>query len=108
MDNQKNLFKPIHPNKTLKSRVEMTELDKEIYKNFDYEFDGETTFNVPSISDLPDNFNIGLICGSSGSGKTSILKQFGIEEEIIWNPNRSVASHFDSVDDAIERLSAVG
>ena len=36
MDNQKNLFKPIHPNKTLKSRVEMTELDKEIYKNFDY------------------------------------------------------------------------
>ena len=108
MDNQKNLFKPIHRNKTLKSRVEMTELDKEIYKNFDYEFDGETTFNVPSISDLPDNFNIGLICGSSGSGKTSILKQFGIEEEIIWNPNRSVASHFDSVDDAIERLSAVG
>ena len=105
---QVELFAPVHPKKTLKASVELTELDQEIYKNFDYSFDGESTFEVPSIPELPKDFNIGLICGSSGSGKTSILKQFGNEETIVWDRNRSVASHFDSVDDAIERLSAVG
>tara|TARA_B100000073_G_scaffold245279_1_gene205826 strand:+ start:869 stop:2044 length:1176 start_codon:yes stop_codon:yes gene_type:complete len=105
---QKDIFKYANSKKTLKSEVLMTEIDEIIYKKFDYDFDGVTTFDVPLIPELPKDFSIGLICGSSGSGKTSILKQFGAEEELQWNPDQSVASHFDSVEDAIEKLSAVG
>ena len=93
---------------TLSSSVELTDIDQEIFKNFDYAFDGNTIFNVPMIPDIPEKFSIGVIYGSSGSGKSSILKNFGSEEVIEWDANRSVASHFDNVDDAIGRLSAVG
>lgn len=93
---------------TLSCSVELTNIDQEIFKNFDYAFDSHTKFNVPLIPDIPDEFCIGVIYGSSGSGKSSILKNFGSEEVIKWDANRSVASHFDNVDDAISRLSAVG
>ena len=86
----------------------MTDLDSEIFKNFDYSFEGSSSFKVPELPDLPEEFNIGVICGSSGSGKSSILKNLGKEEEITWDSNKTIASHFDSVEDAIDRLSAVG
>ena len=94
--------------KILKSKVEMTEIDKVIFKNFDYKFEGTTEFTIPHFSKMDEDFGIGVIYGSSGSGKTSILNQYGKEEELHWDNNRSVASHFDSVEDAIERLGAVG
>ena len=86
----------------------MTEIDKVIFKNFDYKFEGTTEFTIPHFSKMDEEFGIGVIYGSSGSGKTSILNQYGKEEELHWDNNRSVASHFDSVEDAIERLGAVG
>ena len=92
----------------LKSEVEMSEIDKVIFKNFDFEFDGKTEFTIPHLSKFEEEFGIGVIYGSSGSGKTSILNQYGKETKIEWNNNKSVASHFDSVEDAIERLGAVG
>lgn len=93
---------------TLTSKVEMSEVDEGIFKTFDYDFKGETSFTVPELPPIPDEFNIGVIVGSSGSGKSSILKQFGKEEVLEWNDERTVASHFDSKEDAIERLCAVG
>ena len=93
---------------TLSCNVELTNIDQEIFKNFDYAFDGKSEFHVPMIPDVPEQFGIGVIYGSSGSGKSSILKNFGSEEVIKWDRNSSVASHFDNVDDAIGRLSAVG
>ena len=101
----KDLF---NETKILKSTVELTDIDLEIYKNFDLDFDGESSFEVPRVAGIPDDFNIGVVCGSSGSGKSSILKNFGEEENIEWKYNRSVASHFINVDDAIDRLTAVG
>ena len=108
-------------NEILTSTIIGTEIDEKIYKLFDlfHNHEGErytTTFEVPNLHDQimtwdngnPLEFSIGLIVGSSGSGKSSILKQFGKEEELSWYCQKSIASHFDSVDDAIERLSAVG
>tara|TARA_R100001369_G_scaffold55756_1_gene82563 strand:- start:350 stop:1483 length:1134 start_codon:yes stop_codon:yes gene_type:complete len=94
--------------KILTSTVEMTEIDEKIYKLFDFNFEGTTTFELPELNNIPKEFGIGVFCGSSGSGKSSLLNNFGKEEKIYWNNNKSVASHFDSVDDAIERLTAVG
>ena len=92
----------------LSSEIEMTEIDKTIYKNFDFEFSGKTEFVVPELPAIPQDFCLGIIYGSSGSGKSTLLKRFGDEEQLIWHRNRSVASHFESEDDAVERLGAVG
>ena len=95
-------------NTVLTSEVELSDIDKEIFKNFDFTFDGKTEFTIPHFSKVEEDFSIGVIYGSSGSGKSSILKQYGDEEELVWDNNKSIASHFDSVEDAIERLGAVG
>ena len=92
----------------LRSEVELTDIDKEIFKNFDYKFDGVTEFELPHFEPFKEDFSIGVIYGSSGSGKSSMLAQYGKEEELTWDNNKTIASHFDSVEDAIERFGAVG
>jgi len=93
---------------TLKSNVIQDEITKEISQSFDYEFDGETKFNVPFLPELPTNYGIGLIVGASGSGKSSMLSKFGNEENIIWDTQKAICSHFSDSKEAQEKLSAVG
>lgn len=88
--------------------VEQDEITKEISKSFDYEFNGESFFKVPKLPKLPDEFGIGLIVGPSGSGKSSLLSQFGKEECIEWDLNKAICSHFNNAQEAENRLSAVG
>ena len=97
-----------YTDKVLTSEVELSDIDKQIFKHFDFTFDGKTEFKIPHFSKVQEDFGIGVIYGSSGSGKTSLLKEYGEQIEIEWDNNKSIASHFDSVDDAIERLTAVG
>jgi ABC-type ATPase with predicted acetyltransferase domain len=59
-------------------------------------------------SNIPKQFKIGVIVGSSGSGKSTILKNFGQEEFPEWDTTRSILSHFESPDVAINKLGAVG
>jgi ABC-type uncharacterized transport system fused permease/ATPase subunit len=76
---------------------------------FDCIFDGTSKFypwNFPSK--LPSNFKLGVIVGGSGTGKSTMLKHFGVEETPIWQPNKAVISHFNSPEDGIDRLSSVG
>jgi ABC-type ATPase with predicted acetyltransferase domain len=78
-------------------------------KAFDCSFDGISKFNpwvMPEM--IPEKFKIGVIVGSSGSGKSTLLNEFGVEEKPEWNPERAVVSHFESPDDAINKLGAVG
>ena len=77
---------------------------------YDYTFDGSSSFTPPPLhlDSVPDQFSLGLIVGPSGSGKTTLLAQFGEQADVIWDPSRAVCSHFDSADDARERLGAVG
>lgn len=96
--------------KTLTSTVRTDEYTAKITKCFDFEFDGTSTFTVPELdkSQLPENFNIGLIVGASGTGKSQLLKEFGEKEIIRWNNTISIASNFSTPDEAIDKLSAVG
>jgi len=80
----------------------------EISKVFDYEYSGKTEFDVPKMPALPDDFAIGLIVGPSGSGKSSMLSEFGEVIQPKWFKERAVVSHFESSDEAQDRLSAVG
>ena len=94
--------------------VNVTDITREISKNFDYEFSGKTTFIVPSFSHydrvtyVDSDYSIGLIVGPSGSGKSTMLSEFGTEQDVVWNPSEAVASHFSSAKEAEEKLSAVG
>lgn len=91
----------------LTASVEITGIDSELSKTFDYEFTGETVTEIKDF-DAPDSFGIGLIVGPSGSGKSTLLSKFGAEPSIEWDRNKSVASHFADADDARNRLSSVG
>lgn len=53
--------------------------------------------------DLPDTWGIGLIVGSSGTGKSLLLAEFGTERHLWWD-DRPVIEYFESP----ERLAAVG
>ena len=43
-------------NTVLTSEVEMTEIDKTIFKNFDFTFDGKTEFTIPHFSKVEEDF----------------------------------------------------
>ena len=92
----------------LTSKVEIDDIVAEISNVFDYEFDGTSEFQPWSKPKVPEDFGIGLIVGGSGSGKSTLLKQFGSETTVEWNSNKAVASHFDTSEDAQDKLAAVG
>ena len=92
---------------TLKSKIEMTDIDKTIFKDFDYTFEGTSEFEIPVMPSPPKDFKLGVIVGSSGSGKSTLLKQFGNEEEVTWDNNKSIVSHFNDPIEANIKLSAV-
>ncbi len=89
-------------------KVNPDEITAKISECFDYEFTGQSFYEPYQKPHLPQNFGIGVIYGSSGSGKSSLLQAFGEEEQIHWSVDKAIASHFESADDAIERLSATG
>ena len=97
-------------NTPLISKVSVDEFTKEVEKNFDYDFIGENKFypfELPKeLEDL--DFNILCIVGASGSGKSTFSKYFGEEEKLEYDNSKSIISHFDNPNDAIERLCAVG
>lgn len=92
----------------LESMVQQDDITREISRIFDYEFQGGVTEQI-DIPSFPTDFDIGLIVGSSGSGKSTILKRaFGEEETITWEGDKSIASHFGSFEEASNKFGAVG
>ena len=90
-------------------RVSQDAITSAVAAFFDYEFDGCTTFFVPQLPLLPEQFGLGVVVGPSGSGKSSLLESIGAcTESFKWHADKAICSHFASVDAAIERLSAVG
>jgi len=92
----------------LKTNVDVDEGTLEISKKFDYEFTGETVTKI-KVPTFPKDFSIGLVVGSSGSGKSTILKEcFGEEEKISWDNSKAIISNFDTIEDGVRLLSSVG
>lgn len=95
-------------NNTLSCCVTVDEISKELADKFDYTFSGQIETDIPNFT-LPDNeFNIGLIVGSSGSGKSTILNSIGEQVNHDWGYNKTIASHFHDAEDAMSKFSAVG
>jgi hypothetical protein len=72
-------------------------IEKDIVDNYyGFQLDGDILF-------LLEDFTV-----THNSGKSTLLKNFGVEEEPQWNPNKSIVSHFNDPDDAINKLGSVG
>lgn len=106
---EKLIEKLVKDTTPLTSSVEPDEFIKASEKAFDCIFDGTSKFYPWSLpTKIPKQFKIGVIVGSSGSGKSTLLNHFGKEETPEWDPNKSIISHFDSPDEAINKMGAVG
>jgi GNAT superfamily N-acetyltransferase/ABC-type lipoprotein export system ATPase subunit len=92
----------------LTSTVELDELTAELIRPFDYDSTGTENFYPYRLPEgLPEDFSIGVIVGASGTGKSTLLAEFGEPEAPSWDVG-SIASHFDDPIDANEKLSAAG
>lgn len=89
--------------------IEPDEFTEKVAQAFDLEFDGTITTEIPDFS-CPKEFNIGMIVGASGSGKTQILhNHFRVRaKQNIWLKNKAIVSHFETPEEAIEKLFACG
>lgn len=93
----------------LESKIIPDKFTNKISKVFDFDFDGNIKTEILSVpDDIDDVFKIGLIIGSSGSGKSTILKSFGEEKTFDWDRDKAICSHFADPDDAIDKLTATG
>lgn len=95
----------------LVSIVPTDEFTKMVEANFDYDFTGESKFypyDFPEwLNDL--SFNILVITGASGKGKSTFLKEFSNYNCINKTyDNKAIVSNFKTPEEASEKLSAVG
>ena len=95
-----------HP---MTSKIVMDEVTTQLVGDFDYQTDGVSQFYPYLLpADLPEDFSLGVIVGASGTGKSTLLDCFNQVHEPQWSRGQSISSHFASVEDARERLYAVG
>lgn len=103
-----DLWQPLaRSQKPLISTVTVSNLALEAVKDFDYSTDGKTAFLPYEVPSLPAHFGIGLIVGASGTGKSTLLKEFGEVLEHHWE-DKAIIDHFDTAEQAQKKLFAVG
>ncbi len=100
--------KLVRSKEPLNVQVEYDSLTEAALLPFDRDINAPIEFFPWCLPELPDEWGIGLIVGSSGSGKSTLLSSFGPVDHFNWVPNYTVVSHFDSPEDAWDRLYAVG
>lgn len=102
-------WEPLQREETpLAANINIDELTKALIEPFDYdaETQGFKPYKIPES--LPKTFTLGVIVGASGTGKSTLLKQFGETKTPQWDNNKTIASHFANPVDANERLAAAG
>lgn len=73
---------------------------------YDYTPADHPSFSPWVRPDLPQTWGIGLVVGGSGTGKSTLLREFGGTTPIEWDPRTAIADHFGR--DVAERFYAVG
>ena len=87
-------------------------ITQEIKEQFDLQ-DSKHYLEKIYIPNFPQKFNIGIIIGASGSGKTTILKDFinsnnQMDVELENFDNNPICENFNNTEEAIKYLKAVG
>lgn len=96
----------------LKSKIINDKYTEYVYQAFDIQNKEETIVNIPMNFRECKTFewNIGVIYGGSGTGKTTLLKQFGNIETINFDLEKALISNFDWLEpqEAASLLSSIG
>ena len=83
-----------------------------VYDAFDIQNKDETSVKIPmNFAECKTfDWNIGVIYGGSGTGKTTLLKEFGNLKDEDFDKNKALISNFDWLEpsDASLLLSAIG
>ena len=112
-DYKKNIVKVcdlVREEEPLVSTVELDAGTDKANQCFDFDFDGVSKFYPFKMNNIIKNldFQILVITGASGSGKSTFSKYYGEEKTLVWDNKKSIISNFDNPDDAVEKLGAVG
>ena len=100
----------------LESKIVNDNFTQYLYDNYDVQNRDITTTEVPlpSHEDMEEmnssHWNIMLICGKSGSGKSTILREIGNVKPIEYDYNKAVISQFDGYteEEVCDLLGGVG
>lgn len=100
----------------LESKIIVDKYCEYIFNNYDIQNRDITTTEVPlpSHEDMEEmnsnHWNIMLICGKSGSGKSTILKEIGNVKPIEYDYNKAVISQFNGYteEEVCDLLGGVG
>ena len=96
----------------LKSKINNDKYTEYVYEQFDIQNREETSVSIPmNLDGLNDiDWNIGVIYGGSGSGKTTILKHLGMIKDVKLDREKSLISNFDWLEpkDATLLLTSMG
>lgn len=81
----------------LKSTIINDKYTEYVYEAFDIQNKEETIVSIPmSLGEAKTfNWNIGVILGGSGSGKTTILKKIGEVKKVLFDSNKPLISNFN-------------
>lgn len=95
----------------LVTKVKTDEFTAMVERNFDYKFTGESEVYPYELPKLPNEFGICCIVGASGSGKSTMLKEFDNSLYSFENKeydDNAIVSNFEIPKIASEKLSASG
>jgi GNAT superfamily N-acetyltransferase len=96
----------------LKSKILNDKYTEYVYEAFDIQNRDETSVSIPMNLGEAKNFNwnIGVILGGSGSGKTTILKKMGDVKKVKFDEKKPLISNFDWLEpkDATLVLTSMG
>ena len=96
----------------LKSNIINDDYTNYIYDAFDIQNKEESIVEIPINFEEINNFDwqIGVIYGGSGTGKSTLLKQFGVIEDISFDNSKSLISNFTMLkpEEATFLLSSIG
>jgi ABC-type lipoprotein export system ATPase subunit/GNAT superfamily N-acetyltransferase len=99
-------------NITLTSKIQNDKYTEYVYNAFDIQNREETQVTIPMNLDGLNSFewNIGVIYGGSGSGKSTILKELGGSKDVKFDDDKPLISNFDWLEpeEATRVLTSIG
>jgi len=99
-------------NITLTSKIQNDKYTEYVYDAFDIQNREETSVTIPMDIDGLNSFewNVGVIYGGSGSGKSTILKELGGIKTIEFDVDKPLISNFDWLEpeEASRVLTSIG
>jgi len=81
---------------------------RELVSRFDYDPDKGANFDPWILPELPEGWNVGVVVGGSGTGKSTLLNAYFPSKRVEWSSDKTIADHFATADEAAEKFYAVG